>query len=62
MFFNCPWCGNTWEQEEEEPHKCEVCKHYLWEGTPDEYMKFPDLEVWNKFLEEQRRIHGIIKL
>ena len=52
MTFNCPWCGNTWEQEEREPHKCKVCRHYPWEGTHEEHMKFPDLEAWKEFQEQ----------
>ena len=51
-YILCPWCGNRWEQEEEEPKKCEVCKHYCWEGTHETHMMFPDLEVWKDFKEQ----------
>lgn len=54
FYYECPWCGNRWYQEEEEPRQCVVCKHYCWEGTHEEHMKFPDLEAWNKFLEEEK--------
>ena len=51
-YIICPWCGNHWEQEEEEPRRCEVCKHYCWEGTHEEHMKFADLEAWKEFYEQ----------
>lgn len=52
FYYECPWCGNRWEQEEKEPRRCEVCKHYIWEGTHEEHMKFPDLEAWKEFQEQ----------
>ena len=58
MFFSCPWCGNTWEQEEREPHKCKVCRHYLWEGTHEIHMQFEDITAWEKYnsLQEKEEI------
>ena len=52
FYIQCPWCGNTWEQEEEEPRRCEVCQHYSWEGTDEVHMMFPDLEIWRKYEEK----------
>ena len=43
FYYECPWCGNRWYQEELEPRKCEVCNHFIWEGTEEEHLKFPDL-------------------
>ena len=55
MIFNCPWCGNTWEQEEKEPHKCKVCRHYLWEGTHEMHMQFEDITAWEKYDSSQEK-------
>ncbi len=49
FFIVCPWCGNRWYQEEKEPRRCKVCKHYCWEGTPEMHMKFEDLTAWDKY-------------
>ena len=55
MIFNCPWCGNTWKQEEREPHKCEVCRHYPWEGTHEMHMQFEDITAWEEY---QKQLEG----
>lgn len=52
FYIICPWRGNRWEQEEEEPRRCEVCQRYMWEGTHEEHMKFPDLEIWKACKEK----------
>lgn len=52
MIFNCPWCGNTWEQEEQEPHRCKVCNHYPWEGTQEMHMQFQDITAWEEYQEQ----------
>lgn len=54
FYYECPWCGNRWYQEELEPRKCEVCNHFIWEGTEEEHLKFPDLEAWRMFTEAQK--------
>ena len=55
MTFNCPWCGNTWVQEEKEPHRCKVCRHYLWEGTHEMHMLFEDITAWEKYSSSQEK-------
>ena len=55
MIFNCPWCGNTWRQEDKDPKKCKVCKHYPWEGTHEKYMQFEDITAWEKYNSLQEK-------
>ena len=50
MIIKCPWCGNTWEQEDAEPERCKVCKHYCWEGTDETHKMFEDITAWEKYI------------
>ena len=55
FYYECPWCGNRWYQEAEEPKRCEVCKHYLWEGTHEMHMQFEDITAWEKYNSSQEK-------
>ena len=52
FYYECPWCGNRWYQEAEEPKRCEVCKHYLWEGTHEMHMQFEDITAWEEYQKQ----------
>jgi len=63
MIVKCPWCGNCWHQEEQEPKRCKVCKHYCWEGTHEAHIQFEDITAWKEYeaQNDSKRIKRKIK-